>query len=130
MISGDIEMNAAGRPVAVTAELDLTGVDPGNPRRDKDLRAKRFFDTDRRPRLSFSSSAVTESATDHWQVTGTLTTGQRRCDVVLSVRRVGPDEFIATGSLDRRDLGIKAPSFLIRRQVTLEITTKLSSETQ
>jgi polyisoprenoid-binding protein YceI len=122
--SAGIEVDEAGRPVSVTAELDLAGIDTGNPRRDKDLRSKRFFDTDRTPHLRFSSTSVTDEP-DGWRVTGTLTTGERRCEVVLSVRRTGPDGFTATGTLDRRDFGIKAPPFLIGRNVTLEIVTKL-----
>jgi polyisoprenoid-binding protein YceI len=128
--AGRIEVGGSGSPLTVVAVLDATGVDTGKARRDKDLRSKRFLKADTNPVMRFTSTSVRESAAG-WTVEGTLSAAGTRCAVTLDVEVVagsvsGDDCRVrATGTVDLRALGIKVPSFVIRRQVRVEIDALL-----
>jgi polyisoprenoid-binding protein YceI len=125
-----IEVGGSGRPLTVDAVLDATGLESGNARRDKDLRSKRFLDVERHPVIRFTAGDVTEAA-GSWTVRGTLAAAGASCPVTLDVRVVegspeaGECRVVATATIDRADLGIKVPSFLVRRAVRLEIDALL-----
>jgi polyisoprenoid-binding protein YceI len=129
VIRAEIDVDDAGRPTAVRAELDHAGVDTGRRRRDKDLRSARFLDTEQNPVLQFESTSVSTVSgpgpTDRWQITGRLLTGTNQAAVGFTVERTGPDTFIGTGRLDRRDLGITAAARMIRPEVGFEITANV-----
>ncbi len=74
-----------GRPVAVHAVLDVTGVDTGNRRRDRDLAAPRLLDTVRWPTLDFTGRIQPSGGSGAWQVTGTLTARGTATDVVVDL---------------------------------------------
>ncbi len=124
--SGRITVDAAGQPVAVSAELDLSGLDTGNARRDRDLCGQRFFDAAAHPMIRFQADDVAPVA-DGWQLRGVLSAGRTECPLVVHVQRGGrsDDGFTGTASVTRRELGVKAPGFLIRNQITLRISTRL-----
>jgi polyisoprenoid-binding protein YceI len=130
--AGRVEVGGSGRPLTVDAVLDAAGIASGNERRDKDLRSKRFLKVDTHPVIRFTGNHVTETAAG-WTVEGTLGAAGAECAVSLDVRVLegspsdpaGHCRVMATGSLDRRALGIKVPSLMVRRQVRLEIDALL-----
>jgi polyisoprenoid-binding protein YceI len=129
VLSGHVSVDGAGTPLAVSAELDLAGLDTGNGRRDKDLRGRRFFDTATHPVMRFESSSV-EARDGGWDVAGTLTIARTACPLTLRVTAAGEDDpgaFVTVVSLDPRDLGVTAPRFLVRKVVTLRVTAHLLS---
>ena len=114
-----VDVDAAGRLAAVRAKLDLTGIDTGNPRRDRDLRKTRLLDTTRHSTLTF------EGIVDGMIVEGVLT-GLAATRVSLDVVSVTPGESgtvaaHATATLDRAALGVRAPRFLIGRRIVAVI---------
>lgn len=127
VLSGHVTVDGDGAPLAVTAELDLTGLDTGNRRRDKDLRGRRFFDTANHPVMRFDGSSV-EPRDGGWDVAGTLTVARTVCPLTLHVTAGSgdaPDTFVTAVCLDPRELGVTAPRFLIRKVVTLRVTAHL-----
>jgi polyisoprenoid-binding protein YceI len=127
VLSGDVTVDGAGAPLAVSAELDLAGLDTGNGRRDKDLRGRRFFDTAKHPVMRFETSSV-ERSERGWDVAGTLAIAGTLCPLTLRFTAAGDadaDGFAAEVSIDPRDVGVRAPRFLIRKVVTLRITAHL-----
>ncbi len=114
-----VDVDDAGRPAAVHAELDLTRIDTGNPRRDRDLRKPRLLDTAHHPTLTF------EGIVDGMIVDGVLT-GLAAARASLDVVSVTPSESgtvtaHATATLDRAALGVRAPRFLIGRRIAAVI---------
>jgi len=126
--AGRIEVGGSGSPLTVDAVLDATGVDTGNARRDKDLRSKRFLKVDTNPVIRFSAATVRESAAG-WTLEGTLSAAGVQCPITLAVETGpvsdGSSRVRATGEVDLRSLGIKVPSFMVRRRVRLEIDAML-----
>ena len=113
------DVDAAGRSAAVHAELDLTRIDTGNPRRDRDLHKPRLLNTVRHPALTFDGAVV--GAT----VDGILT-GRAAAYVSLDVTNVAPGDggmltVHATTAFDRTALGVRAPRFLIGRRIAVVI---------
>ena len=128
--AGRIEVGGSGRPLGVDTVLDASKIDTGNARRDKDLRSKRFLKVDTYPVIRFSGSEVRETATG-WSVSGVLSAAGAQCPVTLDVRLAAGTPLdsecrvVATATIDRTSLGIKAPSFMVRRTVRLEIDALL-----
>jgi polyisoprenoid-binding protein YceI len=118
--------------VSVTTTLDMSGIETGNARRDKDLRSKRFFHTAVRPTMRFVADVVTPSA-EGWLVRGDLQVNDRTCPVELDVRidvatadpHSGTARVFARGVIDKRAAGINAPNWLIRHPVQIEIAATL-----
>ena len=128
--AGRIEIGGSGRPLGVDTVLDPSKLESGNPRRDKDLRSKRFLKTDTYPVIRFSGGDVRETPTG-WSVAGVLNAAGATCPVTLDVRLTDgtPHDaecrVLATATIDRTALGIKVPSFMVRRAVRLEIDALL-----
>jgi polyisoprenoid-binding protein YceI len=113
------DVDAAGRPKAVNAELDLTRLDTGNPRRDHDLRKPHLVDTAHHPTLTFDGTAADTT------VDGVLT-GRASARVSLDVTSITPSDtgmvtVHATTAFDRAALGVRAPRFLIGRRIAVVI---------
>ena len=120
-----VDADAAGQPTAVHATLDLAGIDTGNARRDRDLRAPRLLDTAKHPIVTFEGTAPKQVGADEWIVPGRLAARTTSVDVTLQVRVTSSAEgqvsVHAVTELDRRDLGVSAPRFLIGRRVAISI---------
>ena len=112
----------------VHATLDLAAIDTANGRRDKDLRKRHLLDTQQYPDLVFDCADVRESA-GGWALAGTLTARGATTPVQLTAEVAGgPANGLlavrACTSLDRRELQITAPRFMIGHQVLVEITAQ------
>lgn len=109
--------------ISVQVEADLSAIDTGHPRRDRDLRKPGLLDLDRHPRMHFRADDV-RAVADGWRVPGRLTVKGTTQELVLDVA-VQPDgeniRVRATGRVDRRDLGIKAPRFMVGAGVDIEV---------
>jgi polyisoprenoid-binding protein YceI len=126
-----VQTDDRGRPTTVTAVLDIASIATGNARRDKDLRAARFFDVAVHPEMRYSGSAVSATDDGGWTVTGSLTVGTHEApmDLEVSLGRssvAGTLRVVARGTVDRAAAGIKAPSFVIGRRVEVTIDAVLT----
>jgi polyisoprenoid-binding protein YceI len=131
---GELEVDASAVPVAVRAELDLDTVDTGIPRRDLDLRKRSLLDIDDHPAMTFAADSVTRDPAG-WRADGVLSLRGTSCPLVLS-GDVLPDStgdavhVVATATLDRTAAGIRAPSLMIGRTVTITIDAWLAGPAQ
>jgi polyisoprenoid-binding protein YceI len=125
VLDGTVEVDEDGRPTLIEGSLDLGAIDTGNPRRDRDLRKPTMLDLDNHPAMTFKSRTITPSDTG-WHVTGRL----RIRDIAMPVSGevtlsdLGSDcaTLTATAQFDRKPIGIKAPSFVIGRVITVSLT--------
>ena len=129
--SGSVVTDARGRPASVSAVLDAGSIATGNPRRDKDLRSPKFFDVAHQSDIRFTGTSITPAEHGGWAVEGTLCVGTHEAPMHLDVelRRAGRAETIrvvARGRIDRTTVGIRAPSFLIGRQVDVSVEAVLT----
>lgn len=113
---------------SVQVALDLSRIDTGNARRDKDLRKPGLLDLDAHPTMRFAADRVEPDGAD-WAVPGRLTVKGTTADLPARARVTdeGPDAATVhlTASLDRRDVGIDAPAFMIGTQVDIEVQAPL-----
>ncbi len=95
--------------------IDASSIDTGVADRDKHLRSPDFFDVERFPEITFTSTGVTQAASDRLQVAGQLTIKGVTRDVALDVEVLGQAKdpwgneraaFSATTSIDRREFGL------------------------
>ena len=133
LTSAVVHVGPSGEPVSIRAELDARGIGTGNPRRDKDLRGRRFLATDQWPAMTFEASYI-EPAQTGWTVSGTLTVKDTHCPVRLDVAsftipadsQTAQVDLRATGRLDRRSADVTAgPAFLIGHLISLSLAVRL-----
>jgi polyisoprenoid-binding protein YceI len=129
--SAALGFDATGLLSWVTAELDPTGVQTGNPKRDKDLQGPKFFAADQHPTWVFRGGRAYPFE-GGWTVNGRLTV-RETVDLVLEVRPAADDAtdgdsrvLTATAELDRRDAGLlKAPGAVIGHRIRIALTITL-----
>lgn len=104
--------NPAGSKVEFTVQA--ASIDTGNADRDKHLRSADFFDVEKFPTLTFTSTAVKAQDKDTLEVTGDLTMHGVTKQVTIPVDFLGTAKtpngekagFETTFTLNRKDYGI------------------------
>jgi polyisoprenoid-binding protein YceI len=122
---GELRLDDEGRPIAVRAELDLTSLDTGIAKRDRDLRKPHFLDIDRQPTMTWTADRFAPAGDGAWTASGVLSVRGTSTELAVT----GTPELAEDGALrvrghavlDRTTVGIRAPSFLIGRTVEIEV---------
>lgn len=122
--AGAVDVDARGVPVSVLAELDLSSVDTGNARRDRDLRGPRMLDAEGSPLLAFRGGPATARDDGGWVLPATLTMKGVTCPVEVAVA-VNGHRVSVSATVDRRELGIRAPRLLVGTAVTVLVEAEL-----
>ena len=125
---------ADGVPVAVDVLVSAAGLTADVEKLTGHLRSGDFFDVERWPTATFSSTSVDASG-ESWTVTGDLTIRDvtKRVSFPASIRVGDTLEASASFSIDRQDFGIVYPGMpddLIRDTVPLsiELSTALGED--
>jgi len=125
IVASWVDVDDAGHPSGVHAQLDLAGIDTGNARRDRDLRGPRLLATAQFPTMTLAACAI-RRVDDGWALAGRLAARGRTVDLAVvagPARETAPGVLTvhATTAFDRRDLGVAAPRLLIGRRVVVTI---------
>ncbi|SDT17637.1 Polyisoprenoid-binding protein YceI [Friedmanniella luteola] len=124
---GTVDVDAGGVVDGVHVVLDLDGLDTASWRRDADLRRPRLLDVDRHPELAFDATAMTPAGSG-WRVDGRLSARGTSTPLAVSVTatEAGREQagIRATGVLDRRELGVRAPRLLIGHLVRITVDSR------
>jgi polyisoprenoid-binding protein YceI len=100
---------------SVTAEIDVTSFDTGNPQRDEHVRSADFLHAAQYPTMTYRSTGVRRDG-DNLMVDGELTLHgiTRQVAVTVELTGFGPDPyggtragFSATTEINRKDFGIE-----------------------
>lgn len=120
----------------VEVEIDAASIDTGTADRDNHLRSADFFDVEAFPKLTFKSTRIEHLGGERYAVTGPLTIRGVEREVTLNAEYGGLAKdpwgnqralFTATGSIDRREFGLKwnqaleAGGVLVGERVELEL---------
>jgi polyisoprenoid-binding protein YceI len=114
-VRGRITIGEDPEDSRVEVEIGASSVSTGNDDRDTHLRSPDFFDVQRFPTITFTSTAVRSRLDGSWDVDGELTVRDTSRSVPLRVTFDGAvvspfdDErigFSATGELNREDFGL------------------------
>jgi polyisoprenoid-binding protein YceI len=107
----------------------MTSIDTGHPRRDSDLRGKRFLSVDAYPLMEILADQITETA-GGWRADAALR--GHGCEAPLRIdatlEAAAPHRLQLSGSarLDLRDAGIRVPALMVRRFVDLSVSAVLT----
>jgi polyisoprenoid-binding protein YceI len=127
----------------VEATIDLASINTRDPQRDGHLRSPDFFETDRFPTMTFTSTSVTPDGNDY-RVVGDLTLKgtTRPVELALEFNGIHPDPwggtragFSAEAEISRKEFGVDfevpmdGPGVVVgdKIKVLLEIETVLQS---
>jgi polyisoprenoid-binding protein YceI len=103
------------RTVKVEAVIDVTQVNTRNEGRDKDLRSANFFEVEKYPEMTFTSTRVTDVTEGGFKLVGNLTMHGVTKEVTLDVEGPTPPVKVrnglrtgatATTALNRFDFGL------------------------
>lgn len=127
---GRVEIGVDGEPCAATASLDLSEIRTGNARRDSDLRKPGLLDLDNHPLMTFTADRF-----DGWRIEGTLEARGTSARVAGTVEQIsGRDEGAVTlhavAVLDRRELRLRAPRFLIGHVIGIDVRAHVRLDPQ
>jgi polyisoprenoid-binding protein YceI len=107
-----------------SAELDAASFRTDDPRRDGDVRGRRFLDTGAYPEIGFRSTGL-RRVPDGWRLSGVLAVRGGGCDVTLDLVTVEPAgdgcHVVARCAVDRVAAGVGAGRMLIARTVHVEL---------
>jgi polyisoprenoid-binding protein YceI len=122
----------------VTASIDASSIDTSEEKRDGHLRSADFFDVEKYPALTFTSTKVSRSGTDI-EVTGKLKIKDQEHPITLKGELSGPGKdpwgntriaFSLSGELDREQWGLTWNQALETGGVLVAKKVKLTLEAQ
>lgn len=99
----------------IAVEIDVASIDTKEPKRDDHLRSGDFFDVEKFPKLTFTSTKIEKVDDENLKVTGDLTIHGVTHSVVLPVERGGEVKdpwgstrvgFSAKTTISRKDYGL------------------------
>lgn len=144
-VTGTVELDDADvTKSAISATIDVKGIDTQNQKRDDHLRSPDFFDVEKFPTVTFKSTKVEKAGDSKLKVTGDLTMHGVTKSVVLDAELSGEavDPFYkitkravtATGSVNREDFGLvwNKPmannGVLVSKEVKITIDAELNKK--
>jgi len=123
--SGTVMVAAEPRRSTVSAELDAATFTTDDPRRDRDVRGKRFLHAADFPAIGFRSTRLERSGSG-WQVIGVLSVRGGSAEVVLDLTEATATadgyRFAATTTVDRVAAGVGGGRAIIGRLVQIRLT--------
>jgi len=138
-VEADVSLDPAQMEQAkVTARIDAASIDTAEEKRDGHLRSPDFFDVEKYPTLTFTSTKVTRSG-DDLEVTGNLKIKDQEHPVTLKGEVTGPSKdpwgntrvgFSLSGELDREQFGLTWNQALEAGGVLVAKKVKISLEAQ
>jgi len=127
----------------VTFTIQAASIDTANADRDKHLRSPDFFDVEKFPTITFTSSKITKTGDDSFDVTGILTMHGVSKEITLPVTFLGAGQdpwgntkagFEITTTLSRTDYGIvwnkalETGGFLLGNEVEVTINLEVAKK--
>jgi len=118
-------------PTAATATFDPAKVSTGEPDCDRSLASPDFFDAQKYPRWTFSSTSIAAKGSDAFEMDGDITihgvTRPVRLDATVRGTAAHP-EYRATGQIDRHQFGMAVtrldPTIGTTVDLTIDVTLK------
>jgi polyisoprenoid-binding protein YceI len=132
ILSGSVEIPAGSTiPLGASATLDATKIDSGDRDRDRSLEGPDYFDAQRFPTWTFTSTRVVPGTAGAFGMDGTLTIHGVAQPVHLDVTVRGDAAnpvYHAVGRVDRRGFGMKGTRLDAvigtTADITLDVTLK------
>ncbi len=124
----------------VTARIEVASVDTKEEKRDGHLRSPDFFDAEKYPTLTFTSTKLTRNGGDV-EVTGNLKVKDQEHPITLKGEFVGPSKdpwgnsrvgFSLSGEIDREQFGLtwnqalEAGGVLVAKKVKIVVEAQLT----
>jgi polyisoprenoid-binding protein YceI len=128
--SGTVMVGTRPEQSTVSADLDAASFTTDDPRRDKDVRGKRFLATETHPAITFRSTALTRNS-EGWRLEGVLSIRGGSAPVTLSIVDAQPTvdgyRFRAMTTVDRVAAGVSAGRAIISRHVRVTVECCVTS---
>ena len=131
IIKAEVALGNDNIPTSVTATLDAAKIETQDENRDKDLRADKWFDTDKFPTITFRSVKVTRINATDFTVAGDLTIHGITKPVTLNGVYNGTAKdpygqthfgYSAKGTIDRTAFNVgQAPAAIVGNDISIDL---------
>lgn len=121
-ISFDKENPSASK---IEARIPVKSVDTGINKRDEHLRSEDYFEVDKYPNISFSSTSI-KSTKEGYTVRGNFTIKATTKEVSIPFSFDG-NNFVGKFSIDRRDYGVGGNSMVMGDKVKISFKIPVSA---
>jgi len=145
-VTGEVNLDDKD-PTKSTAkvEIDAKTIDTREPKRDAHLKSPDFFDVEKHPTITFTSSAIKKEGKEKYKMTGDLTMRGVTKPVTLSVETTPEVKDImggqtrgahVTGKINRKDWGLnwnkalEAGGVLVGDEVALDIDVEMHKKVE
>lgn len=122
--SGTVTVANEPRRSTASATIDASTFATDNPKRDRDIKSRRFLNVENHPVIGFRSTRVSGGA--GWQIVGVLSVRGGSSEVTLDVVEIAPTvdgyRFTATTTVDRVAAGVGAGRAIIGRTLQATLT--------
>jgi polyisoprenoid-binding protein YceI len=115
-ISGTVNLPESGPiPSAISVEIDAASIDTGEEQRDGHLKSADFFEVEKFPNLTFTSTSITPSGSESFDVAGDLEIHGVKQPVTITVNVAGQGKdpwgndriaYEASFKINRKDHGL------------------------
>ncbi|MEO6852029.1 MAG: YceI family protein [Mucilaginibacter sp.] len=123
--------------------IDINSIDTNQEQRDGHLKSAEFFDAEKYPKITFSSTSFTKTDDDEYKLTGDLTIKGVTKSVTLDVEHGGTATdfygisktgFEITGKINRKDFGLtwdgvtEAGSIVVGEDIKLSMNIQVAKQ--
>jgi polyisoprenoid-binding protein YceI len=123
--------------------LDVNSIDTNQDQRDGHLKSPEFFDSEKYPKISFTSTSLKKSGDDEFELKGDLTIKDITKQVTLNVEFGGSTAdfygntkagFEVTGKINRKEFGLtwdgvtEAGSIVVGEDIKLTINAQFAKQ--
>jgi len=124
---------------SVKADIQVASINTNNEQRDAHLRNADFFEADKHPNITFTSTKVVKESEGEYKLHGNLTIKETTHPVVLDVEFAGIRKdpygnikagFTVNGKINRKDFGVSFNAALETGGVMLGEEVKINAEIQ
>jgi polyisoprenoid-binding protein YceI len=127
--SGTVMVAGEPRLSTVSAELDAASWTTDDDRRNRDVRGRKFLDTERYPAIGFRSTRIT-GGPGGWEIAGVLSVRGGSCEVSLHLSEAEPTpdgfRFTATTTVDRVAAGVTTGRAIVGRHVDVTLIVQVT----
>ena len=110
----------------ILASAPVRSIQTGIALRDKHLQKPEYFDAEKYPVISLQSKAIRQTAAGQYEGLFALTMKGVTRDITLPFTVAAAHEFRGQFQLNRLDFGIGKSSFILSKEVTVNIRVKLA----
>ena len=111
----------------INADIQVSSLDTGNSKRDKDLKKEKYFDLDQFPNIKFTSARIDKLTENSYRLEGNLTIKNVSKKIIIPLEIDTKNHLTANFELNRLDYKVGSKSWIMSDEVIIEVFCQLQN---